>query len=73
MLEVRAVTAVERHGCPFVAQNLGFGTPRIHHWFNRQNHAFGQLRALALLPKIRDLRRLVQLRADTVAYEFSYC
>src|ERR1700680_2790594 len=72
MFEVRTVTAVERHGCPFVAQNLSLGTSRIHHWFNRQNHAFGQLRALALLAKVRDLRRFVQLRADTMAYEFPY-
>src|ERR1700746_3190805 len=72
MFKVGAVTAVERYGRPFIAQNLGLGTPRIHHRFNRQNHAFGKFRALAPLAKVRNLRRFVQLRSDAVTYELSY-
>src|SRR6267154_69700 len=72
MLEVCAVAAVERYGRPFIAQNLGLGTPRIHHRFDRQHHAFGQLRALALLAKVRNLRRFVQFGPNAVTYELSY-
>src|SRR5258708_8123518 len=72
MLKVRAVTAVERYGRPLVAQNLGLRTPRVHHRLNRQNHAFGQLRALALLAEIRNLWRFMQFRPYTVAHKFSH-
>src|ERR1700686_4006012 len=72
MFEVGTVTAVERYGRPFVAQNLGLGTPRIHHRLYRQHHAFSQLRALALLAKVRNLRRFVQFRPNAVTYELSY-
>ena len=72
MFKVRTVTAVERYGRPFVAQNLGLRATRVHHRFDRQHHAFGQLRALAFFAEVWNLRRLVQLRPDAVSYKFSH-
>src|ERR1035437_2726318 len=72
MFKVRAVTAVRRYGRPLVAQNLGLGTARVHHRLNRQHHAFGQLRALTLLAKVRNLRRFMQLRPDAMPHKFPY-
>jgi len=66
MLEVRAVTAVYRYRSPLVAQHLGLWTTRVHHGLDCQNHALGQLRALTFFAEVRNLRRLVQLRSDTV-------
>src|ERR1700686_7802 len=69
MLEVRAVTAVERYGRPLIAQNFCFGSPRVHHRLNRQHHALGQLGALAFFAKVRNLWRFMQFRPNAVAYE----
>src|ERR1035437_6944339 len=72
MLKVRAVTAVERYGRPLVAQNFGLGTSRVHHRLNRQDHALGQLRALALAAEVRNLRRFMQLRPDAMPNKFPH-
>jgi len=72
MFKVRAVTAVERYGRPLVAQNSGLGATRVHHRLNRQDHTFGQLRALALFAEVRNLRRFMQLRPDPVPYKFPH-
>jgi len=52
VFKVRAVTAVYCYGGPLVAQDLGLRSARVDHRLDRQDHAFGQLRALAFLPSL---------------------
>src|SRR5580658_1980936 len=72
MFKVRAVAAVYGYGRPLVTQNFHLGTPRVHHRLNRQHHTLSQLRALALLAKVRDLRRFMQLGSDAMPNEVSH-
>src|ERR1035438_10243491 len=72
MFKMRAVAAVERYGRPLVAQNSGPGTARVDHRFDRQHHALGQLRALALLAEVRNLRRFVELGSNSVSNKIPY-
>ena len=61
------VTAVQPSASTFTA-----GPADVHHRLDRQHHALGQPRSAARLAVVRNLRLLVQRRADAVADELAH-
>src|SRR6266404_4390322 len=72
MLEVRGVTAVERHGGPVVTQNAELITAGSDHRLDGEHHALFQHRAVPGPPVIRNLRLFVELAADSVTHELTH-
>ena len=72
VLEVRRQAAVPRHRRPPVGQHLHVRLARVDHRLDREHHAFRQPRAPSTWAVVRDLRLLVQRRADSVTHELAH-